>query len=269
MMTDQMGQPQGTDNVTPVTPVAAPQIDQGQVATAAPTPTDGQVSDKYAGKTPEELSRILRDQESHIGRLGNEVGTLRQQAEFWQNLAAQGQQPVAAPQQPPAYPPQQADNGQSFDWDNPTKTIEGAVEKKLGPVLQQFRIQQASTLAQFAEAKARQEAPHLFQGQENEVKAMIVQGVRTGLINPDFAANPEMWKLAANSLRAMRSGYAPQSNVNAVMPTSTEMPKGNRPPQGYVEPPALDDTAKAMLRQIGRDEAWAVKKLSESPEPGD
>jgi hypothetical protein len=82
------------------------------------------------------------------------------------------------------------------------------------------------------------------------------------MINPDFAANPEMWKLAANSLRAMRSGYAPQSNVNAVMPTSTEMPKGNRPPQGYVEPPALDDSSRAMLRAFKRTDADAAKLLS-------
>jgi hypothetical protein len=72
----------GSDPTSDLSALEAAQSAQagGQPAQAAPAVLDGDgVPEKYRGKTAEELLKIVQDQESYIGRQGQELGDMRNQ----------------------------------------------------------------------------------------------------------------------------------------------------------------------------------------------
>lgn len=265
--------------------------DLGTTATAAPNPSDVQTpgqptptpslleTDKYKGKTAEDLARMHAEAERKLGEQGNEVGMtraqiaeLQAQVEFLAAQALQSQQQVQAPP-PQAIPePDVTDN----DWiTNPTgavkKLMSRELDEKLGQLtqlLQRQQVQIAQNNYLSGMERAMNERPDLFKGVENETKKAVLYAAQSGKLNPESLRDPETWYATAILMGAKKAGYKlpAQPGMNA---PSGEMPSGNRIPGGGTQPQHrivttdkdLDvDSFENYLKKKGRftdeDVAW-------------
>jgi hypothetical protein len=108
---------------------------------------ESKIPEKYRGKTPDELLKIVMDQEKFIGRQAEEVGFARKMAEEI-TRTRQSAQPAKAP-------PQEDDLDEADFFSNPKEAINKAVERH--PEVQKAK-QLASELRQEAmtrEVKSR------------------------------------------------------------------------------------------------------------------
>lgn len=239
-MTDEQGHP--TADTAPVAP--APEPAQSPDAPSAPqgTPEDG-------------VEKRLRDKDEYIGRLGKELGDLRNQVESYRQMATQGQGfgPAAPPQPQGFYPPnapQPPQESDKFDWDNPLRTVDTRLDRKLSDFAQQMTVNQAVSMAQWAEATAKQSDPALFNEVGDQVRAVMVQGIRTRTVDPRVVSDPEMWKTMAWVALGQKKGFKLGNQVNPVSPTMTESPTGSRSVDAE-DAVTLDATARAMINSWG------------------
>jgi len=186
-LTDEQGHPLA-DTATP-----APATEPDQSPDAPSTPQG----------TPEDSAeKRLRDKDEYIGRLGKELGDLRNELSSYRQMVQQGQGfgPAAPPAPQGFFPPnasQPQTESEKFDWDNPLRTVDTRLERKLSDFAQQMTVNQAVSMATWAEQTARQSDPALFNEVGDQVRAVMVQGIRTRTVDPRVVADPEMWKTMA------------------------------------------------------------------------
>lgn len=257
MTDEQQGQPQ-PDNVTAVTPEAVP---QEQAASQAPQASP--VPQKWAGRSPEELARLLDDQERMIGRQAAEVGELRQRAssyeqQFAQFIAQQAQQPQTAH-------PQVPDEPSKFNWEDPDRSVDARVDRKLKAELDVYRrqvlMETAASQAPIAKNIAKTMYPDAFKGiSDQELDQAMYGGAQAGNVQPQNLTKPEAWRMLAWILQGEKMGYRAPANINPVSPTATETPVGAKPQTfGGEQNIALDDSARSVLKGFGIDEGEYLK----------
>jgi hypothetical protein len=217
------------------------------------------IPEDLRGKSPEELAKIIQDQRSFTGRQGQELGDLRREVDNLKRDVSQ-QRVLGTPAYTAPLPPQE--EPAKFDWDNPGQSVDERVNKKVGELYRIVQAENAMQTANYAEYMAKTQAPQLFEGQEADVRQVMINGVRTGLLHPTQVGNPEVWKMAAWQLRGNKSGYAGQQNVRPVNPSPTETPSGTRPPgYGTEEQISFTDQARQMAKGFGISEAKAAELL--------
>jgi hypothetical protein len=217
---------------------------------------------KYAGKSQEELARMLEEQERYLGRLGNELGDTRQQAEYWrQQMEATRQARVA--QEPHPAPVS------NWDWEKfqqqPDVTIESLVDRRLQQAEQYREERDFQREAQRGRQLAMKERPGLFKGIEDKVDALVANGKRGGFVNSSSVGDPETWYYAAGLLKMRESNFN-FGGVNPVQPTQTERPTARRQtPSESKEQVEFDDKSLSMVKGLGFSETRAAEILRGEP----
>lgn len=243
-------------------PVAAPEPVESQ----APQPT---LPPKYAGKSAEDLARMLEDQEKHLGRQANELGELRQRSQQYENWLAQAQMAQAQQQAQTAHQaPEEAPDGLGkFDWENPEREVNRRVEKKLKTEMESMRrslmMETAAAQAPIAKNMAKNMYPDAFRDvTDEELDRAMFGGAAAGNVQPQNLTKPEAWRMLGWILQGEKRGYKMQpGGVNPVSPTSTESPVSAKPQNYGEEPIAIDEQARAIIRGFGRDEADVLKSM--------
>lgn len=246
--------------VAPTTPEAAPQGEAPEAEPATPP-------SKYAGKSPEELSRMLEEQERYLGRLGNELGDTRQQAEYWRQQSELIRQERAA--QAAAAQPAQPRPGSNWDWDKfqeqPDAIIESLVDRRLQQMEQAREDRDFGREYQRGKMLAMKERPGLFKGIEDKVEALVSNGRRGGFVNSSSVGDPETWYYAAGLLKMRESNFN-IGGVNPVTPTQTERPMARKAASGEAkESVEFDDKSLGMVKGLGFSEARAAEILRGEP----
>jgi len=250
------------DNAVPVpevdtsAPVEAPQHDAASQTPQATPPS------KWAGKSPEELTRMLDDQERMIGRQTAEVAEARQRVSTYENqfaqfMAQQAQQAQTAQTTNTQAPTEPA----GFDWEHPDKSVDSRVDRKLRTELdglrRQMMMETAASQAPIAKNIAKTMYPDAFKSvSDDELDRAMYGGVQAGNVLPQNLTRPEAWRMAAWLLQGEKTGYRMAPGINPVSPTATENPVGARSQSfGGEEPSALDDQSRSILRGFETDEA--------------
>lgn len=245
----------------------APESEATPAPETAPEQAPATPPSKYAGKSPDELSRMLEEQERYLGRLGNELGDTRQQAEYWRREAEVQRQERAARE---AAAQQQPQPGSGWDWDRfqqqPDVTIESVVDRRLQQAELVREEREFNREFQRGKAQAMRERPELFEGISDKVEALIVNGRRGGFVNSSSVGDPETWYYAAGLLKMRESNFNFSKGPNPVSPTQTERPMARKQAPGEVkERVEFDDKSSAMVKGLGFSEARAAEILRGEP----
>ena len=249
-------------------PQAAPETQQPNLPPATPA-----IPEKFAGKSVEDVARSYQELEKTYGTTAREVGELRSQLAYTQNLMQNfvAQQQEAQRQVPPPPPPP----GPQFNWDKPEDSVRGVAQAEIRQAMDALRYQQAASMAEIAKSSAVRDNPQLFQGIEMAaVDQVMQQGLRQRLIAPEAVGRPETWAMAAWQIKGAQSGYGASASPNAVRPVQTEQPSNSRPQQYGPEPVQMDDALAAAVRKWGeaegkpRDPNQLAKEIGEARAKG-
>jgi len=264
----ELNQGQPADNAIPVPVVdtSAPVEAPTQVESAAPQPV---LPAKYAGKSAEDLAKMLEDQERHIGKQASELGELRQKTQSYEQWLAQmqlqqAQQSQAAPQHP-----QVPDEPQKFNWEDPDTSVDKRVEQKLRSELDVLRRQMvmetAASQAPIAKNMAKTMYPDAFKGvTDDELDRAMYGGAAAGNVQPQNLTKPEAWRMLGWILQGEKNNYRMGGGITPVSPTATETPMSAKPQTyGNDERPILDDQARSILKGMGIDEETYLKNRRE------
>jgi hypothetical protein len=231
----------------------APATEPAEQSPAAPSAPSG---------TPEDSAeKRLRDKDEYIGRQAKELGDLRNELASYRQMMTQGQGfgPAAPPQPQQGFGQAPAQPDEKFDWDNPLRAVDTRLERKLSEFANQMTVQQSVNMAQWAEQTARQSDPALFNEVGDQVRNVMIQGIRTRTVDPRVVSDPEMWKTMAWVAYGQKRGYKLGNQVNPISPTTTEAPRGS----GSVDSEdnvSLDESARAMIRNWGEISEGDVAK---------
>ena len=163
---------------------------------------------RFDGKTPEELKQIATEQDKQIGKLGSEVGKIRdlEQAVNYLRGALESRQQYVPEAPTPARPPKA-----EFDLSNPDPYIDQAVTEKLDSFRRELAQRDAQNYLRSARynmekgrTTAMEKNKELFAGIENEVAGAIAQQVKSGTLAPELLGDPMTWRAAATLLRITR-----------------------------------------------------------------
>ena len=189
-------------------------------------PTETPLEGKFAGKSAAEVAAAYDELERKLGTQGQELGQLKstneQMTVYLQQLAQQQQV---------QRPPDQPEPSGKWDWDKPdesaAKVAGKEMDKKLGEFYRVIRTQQAQTASGFAKMVAKQNYPHLFEGNaEAEVDSFMQNALRSGTVDPALVENPQMWASMAYVMKGFKQNFNPQGNVSPVSPQYGETPAG-------------------------------------------
>lgn len=260
---------QGTapaENVAAPTADAPAPVEVPQEQGASQTPPATPPPSKWAGRTPEEMARLLDDQERMIGRQTAEVSEARQrmagyEQQFSQLLMSQAQQAQTAPQHTPA-----PDEPERFDWEKPEQAVDRRVERKLRSEMdglrRQMMMETAASQAPIAKNMAKTMYPDAFRGvADEELDRAMYGGAAAGNVQPQNLTKPEAWRMLGWILQGEKSGYKlPVPGVTPVSPTATETPMGAKPQSfNNDEAVVIDDAARKMIKGIGMTEDEYMK----------
>lgn len=257
-MTDEQGHP------LPDTPAPQPGTGAEPANQSPDVPTESGLG---AGTPGESLDKRLRDKDSHIGKLSKELDDLKNEVGFYRQQMAQAQGfGPAAPPSPQGFYPQNGpvpyqQEQEKFNWDDPLRTVDSRLDKKLTDFAAQMTVQQSFNMAQFAEMTARQSDPALFNEVGDQVRNVMIQGIRSRTVDPRVVSDPEMWKTMAWVAYGQKRGYKLGNQVNPLQPTVTESPTGNRSVDD--DGTTLDSSARAMISKWGESEGDVAKILKE------
>lgn len=254
-MPEEKGQP-----LTGQTEEAAPAKEQGQEA----TPT----TEKFKGKSPEEIIRAYEELEKKLGEQGQAIGQLRTQNEqlvgYLQQLAKTQVQPQQAPTQEQI----------QWDWDNPLEAArkiakteaEKELERKLQNFYWQLRSEQAATTSQFAKSIAKQMRPDILTPDvEPKVEALMRQALQSASIDPRIVEDPKTWVAAAAAMRALETS---PNLINPIPPQLGEMPIQTKRRTDEEEPVELDQEMKEVIEKFGFDPDKFAKELKQERKRG-
>lgn len=245
--------------------IAVPEEPVAPAPEAADEPVQETPPSKYAGKSPEELARMLEEQERYLGRLGNELGDTRQQAEYWRQQAelvrqAREAQGNAAAPQP---------RGSEWDWqkfqEQPDAIIESLVDRRLQQAERAREERDFAREFQRGKDLAMKTRPGMFKGIEDKVEALVVNGKRGGFVNSASVGDPETWYYAAGLLKMRESNFN-FGGVNPVPPTQTERPIARKQASDEArESVEFDEKTLAQIKGLGFTAERAAALLRGEP----
>lgn len=162
------------------------------------------VDPRFAGKSPEELQGIIREQDRLIGRFGERLGkvdVLEQQLTGLQEFLTR------AAQAPPETPP----NKMEYDPLNPDRYIDEKLATERQKLIKEFQRVEAQKHAQDVQYNynrgkfaAFSSDPDLFAGIENDVEQVMRGTAMSEKLHPSELADERRWKLAAKVIRLER-----------------------------------------------------------------
>ena len=214
------------------------------------------------GKTQEELAKMVVDKESHIGKLGTEIGDLRTAEQKTKDdlnymkgveeiRRHQEQKKVdeeAALRQPPE------PDKPKWNYEDPVKTVDERVDAKLRQDREEgFKARLAenvgSARSAFAEGQKIMETDkELYEGIEEETRKGVFQYyapfIQQGHDVSAQMRDPKAWKICAQNIRLGRGEIdkikaEPKPGIDPVSPTDQGIPgspTGNAAPVGELDP---------------------------------
>lgn len=261
------GQPLG-EQVAPEETQETPQVGVGE-----PAPE----GDKFAGKPEADVRKAYEEAQKVIGRQGSELGQTKAELEQTRQAVAQMQQQyaqmMAQLQQGQTRPQTQPEPepATKWDWDNPDKSASSIARQEAQTILRQelgqfyraMRSEIAVTNAQNALDRAKGTFRDVFSDPQIEArtKAFIMEGIRSGQLNPTVAEDPMNWARVAYVLKGEATGYGSGvTSVNPVSPTPTDSPNAIKS-RSTEKPVELDDYARTMIRKFGGDPEKVKQKI--------
>ena len=237
----------------------------------APAP-EAEKPDKVAGKSNEELVKMLKDQEKILGKWANEIGEVRRLKDelagirdSFRYAPPQGAQPRQE-EQPPGI-----DDTEFLT--RPSDAVRKVVRTEIGQMEQARKAQEwqryqqdslnAYNAGRTAAAKGNE---RLFEGIENDVAQTLFEGFRRGIADPNVLRDPATHINIARTIRINRDEWdkvIPPTRKAAPL-TPTETPGGARRqemPEG--EEIQMDEDARAWAKSEGIDEKTAMKRIQQ------
>ena len=250
---------------------AAEPVQQETQATAPATATPDPVA---------ALNEKLAALEGQLGKQAEEVGQLRNTAEYWRQQASQPQayqpQPweMQSPYNPYGYQGQQKPVTDEAFLTEPVQTVQRMMDAGLSRIeanrqrdAQIQRQQEAYTSVTEGFGLAQRLNPELFKGVEQDTQRAMSQLVAYGYVLPSSARNPENWEKAARFIHMEKGNYdriAPK-RTTPPEPISGQSPnkvvKGYEPEADLSEVPA---TGMDIARKFGLDEKEIKEAVNES-----
>ena len=203
------------------------------------TPPSGETegSTRFDGLSKEDLLRVTKEQDTHIGERNREIGELRTRIEDIESTQSQDSG-YYAPPQAPQYAPQpqyQPPQKPEFNWDNPMQSVDERVDSRVAQQASQFMQGQfANNLSrgQYAFQQGKQTMngdPKLFEGIEKEVEETVAQYylpyIQQGVPVEHYLTDRNVWAKTAQHIRLNRGEYDKlKPDTSAVRYTATETP---------------------------------------------
>lgn len=251
-------------------------------------------TDRYKGKTTEELIKILEDKEHFISERGNEIGDLKTRLDAIETSREAGQDDdddnYFVPNQPQpsgGYPANQPGLGPqepapavdkpSWDYDNPEEQTRKIIREEMG-MLESVRARQAwdfnVTKAKGAFAKGfkyLKKHKALFDGIEKQTKdemyKFYLPFVQAGQPVHEFFADENVWIRAGQNIRLTRGEYDRlkiTAKKKPVPGTPTEQPGRVSPDRGGAAPISMDwedDDVKKFMKDTKQTREEAEKTI--------
>lgn len=258
-----------SDELTPGQPLpgsaespASESVPQSEAATQTPQTAP---AGKYAGKSVEDLGRMLDEAQTHIGRQASELGDLRQQAQGYQSWLAQMQMQQAQQQSQSAQQQNRVpDEPAKFNWEDPEGSVDRRAERvaerklrtEMDSLRRQLMMETAASQAPIAKNIAKNMYPDAFRGvTDAELDQAMYGGAQSGNVQPQNLTKPEAWRMLGWILQGEKTGYRMTPSVNPVSPTATETPIGARPQDfGGAQNTPIDDEARKIIQGFGSTE---------------
>lgn len=247
--------------------------------TETPEPTETVEPTRFDGLSKDELLKIVKDQDSHIGERNQEIGDLKSRVEDIetsqsrpeQKFGDYGQSQQAPP--PPPSPPKPEETLPKFNWDDPDSSVSKAVDRKLA--VKEEQVLQASFNQNLHRAQTAFEQgkrvmgkhPTVFQGIEKEVEKQVGEFyypyLQQGQPVDQYLTDDDMWLKTAQHIRLNRGEYdklRPDTS-SAVKPTITETPSHTTKDDGGSPVIELEPSDRAFAKAMGLTEKEAKENI--------
>jgi len=225
------------------------------------------------------MNEKLTALEGQLGKQAEEVGQLRNTAEYWRQQVSQQQayQPnqweMQSPYNPYGYPQQKPITDESF-LTEPVQTVQRLMADGLSRIeanrqrdVMIQRQQDAAGSVMEGFATAQRINPEVFKGIENEVRNTMGAWVFQGSVLPYNARNPENWELLAKVIHMQKGQYDRITPKKTTPPNPVSGQSPNRVVKGY-EPEAdlseVPATGMDIARKFGLDEKEIKEAVNES-----
>ena len=236
-----------------------------------------EVATRWDGLSKEDLLKVVQDQDSHIGERNQEIGELRgkvgnletAQQRYNQTFSNYSQQqPVEQPQ------PKTEEKQPDFNWDNPSASMNAAVDRKIAAkekeIIQgQFNANLQRAQMAFEKGKQSMSEDPIFKGIEQDVENQVGQFyypyLQQGVPVDQHLMDKEMWKKTARHIRLDRGEYdkLKPDTSSAVRPTITETPSQTAQQTDSSLVLELEPKDKEWARQMGLTEKEAKEIIEE------
>lgn len=276
-------------------PVKDPKVEDPKITPPPegdPGKGDGEefvLPENLKGKTPEELAKMVVEKETHIGKLGTDIGELRTEKDkFKDDLNyAKGVEEIrrhqeqkkldeeAALKQPPK------PDTPKWDYEDPVKTVDERIDTRVRQEREEgFKARVTENIgtarSAFAEGqKIMDSDKELYEGIEEETRQGVFQYyapyIQQGQDVSTQMRDPKSWRVCAQNIRLARGeidklkaepapGIVPVSPIDQGVPGS---PSGQTGPMSEIDPEirsiqnqyGLDKLTDEELREIIQEEA--------------
>lgn len=221
-------------------------------------PKDPFAGTRWEGKSAEEIARAHQELESKLGEQSKELGQLRGYVAYYQQKE-QGQQ-------------QAQPRGTEVEGDDDYATM-GEIKKMVGEAMKnqewKMKFENARNQAMYSLDRAKSKEPELFEGVENEVKQLIINGLYYGKIHPDLVVEPENIAQAALMIQRSKGNVkVGKKSITPVEPTHTEAP--GHPRKGEEPKPFIpSEKDKIGLKAFGYTEKEAAEVMKKYSKEGE
>lgn len=264
------GQPGEPVEPDPNDPTSRPEPGPEPKPGDSPAPT---IPKEYEGKSMEDVIKMVADAQKELGERSKEIGELRNNLAYSDQLRELAMQRTREPQAVQAEEPQP-------DW-NFEKPIESSREIARQEIAaarkqdQQYNVQRVREEAQsnYAEGRriAMQRNPALYEGIEREAENAVYEGYQRGHAKLHDLRSPDAWDIVAKMIH-LRDNRYDRLQPAAIQPVETvggQLPTPARP--GTTEKPftGLDYTdreVQKMMDQYGLTKEDAEEIIKEEQE---
>lgn len=206
-------------------------------------PPEPTIPKEYEGKSPADLIKMVTDVQKELGGKAKEVGDLRNNLAFSEQLRGMAEQRVRMVQ-PTQQPEEQKP---TWDFQEPIESVEKIVDQRLNArerVAQQYNVQRVREEAQANYAEGRSMSmkrnPELYKGIEREVEDAVYEGFQRGHAKLNDLKSPDAWDIVAKMIH-LRDNRIERLQPAAVQPVETIGGQLPTPaPPGTTEKPFTD-----------------------------
>jgi len=243
-----------------------------------PKPTETVEPTRFDGLSKDELLKIVKDQDSHIGERNQEIGDLKSRVDDIETSQSRPDQKFGdygkQQQEPPTPPPPKPEEKPSkFDWDNPDGSVDKAVDRRFAEgekqVLQaSFNQNLHRAQTAFEQGKRVMEKhPTVFKGIEKDVEKQVGEFyypyLQQGQPVDQYLTDDDMWLKTAQHIRLNRGEYdklRPDTS-SAVKPTITETPSQTTKDDSGSPVIELEPSDRAFAKNMGLTDKEAKENI--------